>query len=202
MRAVEISQPGGPEVLKLVDAAACRRRSRTRSWSKSPPPGVNRPDVLQRMGIYPVPPGASDLPGLEIAGEVVAIGSARERSGSVGDKVCALVARRRLCRVLRRAGGAGAAGARRAVDDRGRALPETFFTVWGNVFDRGRLAPGEIAPRPGRHRGIGVTAIQMAKASGNRVFATAGLGRKVRRLRAPRRRRRRSTTRRRISSPR
>src|SRR5918992_976623 len=172
MKAVAIAKPGGPEVLK----------SSTRPVPKPKPheilikvaaAGVNRPDVLQRTGNYPVPPDASDLPGLEVAGEVVDTGDAA-KTWKLGDKICALVH--------------GGGYAEYCVAPEVQALPlpkglslveaaslpETFFTVWANVYDRGRLAPGESLLVQGGTSGIGVTAIQMAKATGNRVFATAG----------------------------
>jgi putative PIG3 family NAD(P)H quinone oxidoreductase len=135
--------------------------------------GVNRPDILQRQGGYAPPPGASDIPGLEIAGRIVALG---EGAGpwKVGDRVCALVA------------GGGYAEYCTApapqclpVPDgydmtQAAALPETFFTVWTNVFDRARLQPGEAFLVHGGSSGIGTTAIQLARAFGARVFATAG----------------------------
>ena len=172
MRVVEIAKPGGPEVLQPAD------------WPKPQPKpaeilvkvaaaGVNRPDVLQRTGNYPVPPDASPLPGLEIAGEVAEVGAA-VKSFKVGDRVCALVH--------------GGGYAEYCVAPEVQALPvptglslveaaslpETFFTVWSNVYDRGRLAPGESLLVQGGTSGIGVAAIQMAAATGNRVFATAG----------------------------
>jgi len=172
MRAVQIEKPGGPEVLRPAE----RSRPEPKPHEilvKVAAAGVNRPDVLQRMGLYAVPPDASDLPGLEIAGEVAACGSAVTR-WKVGDKVCALTH--------------GGGYAEYCVTPEVQALPvpkglsmveaaslpETFFTVWSNVFDRGRLAPGETLLVQGGTSGIGVTAIQMAKAMGNRVFATAG----------------------------
>ena len=172
MRAVEITKPGPPEVLKPAD----RPRPVPKPHEiliKVAAAGVNRPDVLQRTGNYPVPPGASDLPGLEVAGEVVETGSAAGL-WKKGDKVCALVH--------------GGGYAEYCVAPEAQALPvpkglslveaaslpETFFTVWGNVYDRGRLAPGESLLVQGGSSGIGVTAIQMAAATGNRVFATAG----------------------------
>jgi NADPH2:quinone reductase len=163
MRAVEITKPGGPEVLR----PAHRPKPSPRQGEilvKVAAAGVNRPDVLQRMGLYAVPPGASDLPGLEIAGEVV---------GS-GEKVCALT----------HGGGYAEYCAVPEVQAlpvpkglslvEAASLPETFFTVWANVYDRARLAPGETLLVQGGSSGIGVTAIQMAAATGNRVFATAG----------------------------
>lgn len=174
MRAVEISKPGGPEVLRPVD----RPRPSPKDGEiliKVVAAGVNRPDVLQRSGNYPVPPDASDLPGLEVAGEVVSPG----KTFKAGDKVCALV----------HGGGYAeycvAPEAQALPVPRGlslveaASLPETFFTVWGNVFDRGRLAPGETLLVQGGTSGIGVSAIQMAAAMGNRVFATAGSDDKV-----------------------
>jgi NADPH2:quinone reductase len=172
MRAVEITKPGPPEVLKPAD----RPRPAPKPHEiliKVAAAGVNRPDVLQRTGNDPVPPGASDLPGLEVAGEVVEAGSGTTL-WKKGDKVCALVH--------------GGGYAEYCVTPEVQALPvpkglslveaaslpETFFTVWGNVYDRGRLAPGESLLVQGGSSGIGVTAIQMAAATGNRVFATAG----------------------------
>src|SRR3954470_5461683 len=172
MRAVEISQPGGPEVLKLTDVPKPAPKP-SEILVKVAAAGVNRPDVLQRMGLYAVPPDASDLPGLEIAGEVVALG-AQVKNTKVGDKVCALV----------HGGGYAEYCATPEVTAlpipkglslvEAAALPETCFTVWGNVYDRAKLAPGETLLVQGGSSGIGVTAIQMAAATGNRVFATAG----------------------------
>ena len=172
MRAIQIDKPGGPEVLQPAE----RPRPEPKPHEilvKVAAAGVNRPDVLQRMGLYAVPPDASDLPGLEIAGEVVACGSAVTR-WKAGDKVCALThggGYAEYCvtpevQALPVPRGLSMAEA--------ASLPETFFTVWSNVFDRGRLAPGETLLVQGGTSGIGVTAIQMAVAMGNRVFATAG----------------------------
>jgi putative PIG3 family NAD(P)H quinone oxidoreductase len=172
MRAIEISQPGPPEVLKLterpdpvpaagevlieVDAA-----------------GVNRPDVIQRYGKYPPPPGASDLPGLEVAGRIAALGQSAT-GWKVGDRVCALLA-------------GGGYAERAAVPQeqvlpipkgltgiQAAAIPETFFTVWNNVFQRGKLQAGESILIHGGTSGIGTTAIQLARAFGARVMTTAG----------------------------
>jgi NADPH2:quinone reductase len=172
MKAVEISTPGGPEVLKLTERPVPVPKS-NEILIKVAAAGVNRPDVMQRYGKYPVPPDASDLPGLEVAGEVLAKGDA-VKMWKIGDKVCALVH--------------GGGYAEYCVAPQVQALPvpkglsmveaaslpETFFTVWGNVYDRGKLAPGESLLVQGGTSGIGVTAIQMARATGNRVFATAG----------------------------
>ena len=177
MRAVEISRPGGPEVLKLAELARPEPQA-SEILVKVSAAGVNRPDVLQRMGNYPVPPGASPLPGLEIAGEVAELGSG-VTTWKRGDKVCALA-------------NGGGYGEFCAVPE-GQALPvpkgwsmvdaasvpETFFTVWANVYERGRLAAGEALLVQGGTSGIGVAAIQMAAATGNRVFATAGSDDKV-----------------------
>jgi NADPH2:quinone reductase len=172
MRAVEVSKPGGPEVLKLVERPVPVPKA-NEILIKVAAAGVNRPDVLQRMGNYPVPADASDLPGLEVAGEVVAMGAA-VTMWKPGDKVCALVhggGYAEYCvapevQALPVPKGLTLAEA--------ASLPETFFTVWSNVYDRGGLKPGESLLVQGGTSGIGVTAIQMAAATGNRVFATAG----------------------------
>jgi NADPH2:quinone reductase len=172
MRAVEIAKPGGPEVLQSVVRPVPAPKA-NEILIRVAAAGVNRPDVLQRSGNYPVPPDASDLPGLEVAGEIAAAGSSVKAFKS-GDKVCALVH------------GGGYAEYCVAPEvtalpvpkgwslTEAASLPETFFTVWGNVYDRARLAPGESLLVQGGTSGIGVSAIQMAKATGNRVFATAG----------------------------
>lgn len=172
MQAVEISEPGGPEVLRLVTRPV-------------PVPGadeiliaihaagVNRPDALQRAGSYAPPPGASDLPGLEASGEIVAVGATVSR-WKVGDRVCALLP-----------GGGYAQYAVTHQDHalrvprdmdmlRAAALCETFFTVWSNVFVRGQLKAGETFLVHGGSSGIGTTAIQLATLRGARVFVTAG----------------------------
>ena len=172
MRCIQISKPGGPEVLLPAERPTPVPKA-NEILVKVAAAGVNRPDVLQRLGRYPVPPDASDLPGLEVAGEVVALGSSAKKF-RIGDKVCALIS--------------GGGYAEYCVAPEVQALPvpkglslleaaslpETFFTVWSNVYDRARLAPGETLLVQGGSSGIGVTAIQMAKATGNRVFATAG----------------------------
>jgi NADPH2:quinone reductase len=172
MRCVEISKPGGPEVLVPAERPTPAPKA-NEILVKVAAAGVNRPDVLQRMGKYAVPPDASDLPGLEIAGEIVGLGGSATRF-KVGDKVCALV----------HGGGYAEYCATPEVQAlpipkgltalEAASLPETFFTVWSNVYDRARLAPGESLLVQGGSSGIGVTAIQMAHAMGNRVFATAG----------------------------
>ncbi len=172
MRAVEIAKPGGPEVLTPVERPVPEPKDRE-ILVKVAAAGVNRPDVLQRTGNYPVPPDASDLPGLEIAGEVVACGAA-VTLWTPGDQVCALVhggGYAEYCiapevQALPVPKGLSLAEA--------ASLPETFFTVWSNVFDRAGLKPGETLLVQGGSSGIGVSAIQMACAMGNRVFATAG----------------------------
>src|SRR6267142_1446547 len=172
MRAVEISQPGGPEVLKLTERPVPQPKAHE-ILVKVAAAGVNRPDVLQRSGNYPVPPDASDLPGLEIAGEVVAKGSAATL-WKIGDRVCALVhggGYAEYCTVPE----VQALPVPKGLSlIEAASLPETCFTVWANVYDRARLAPGESLLVQGGSSGIGVTAIQMAAALGNRVFATAG----------------------------
>ena len=172
MIAIEITHPGGPDVLVAAERPV-----------PSPGPadvlirvaaaGVNRPDVMQRMGHYPPPPGASDIPGLEVAGTIARVG-ADAGAWRPGDRVCALVA------------GGGYAEycvapalqclpVPRDMDVvHAAAIPETFFTVWVNLFERGRLQAGESVLIHGGSSGIGTTAIQLARARGSQVFATAG----------------------------
>jgi putative PIG3 family NAD(P)H quinone oxidoreductase len=178
MTAIEIEAPGGPEVLVpatrpvpapgagevLIQVAAA---------------GVNRPDVLQRLGGYPPPPGASDIPGLEVAGRIVALGG-NAGALKLGDEVTALVTGGGYAEYC------AAPAAQCLPIPQGLSLteaagiPETFFTVWSNVFDRGRLKAGESFLVHGGSSGIGTTAIQLAKALGARVFATAGSAEKCR----------------------
>ncbi|WP_025516601.1 NAD(P)H-quinone oxidoreductase [Bordetella trematum] len=177
MRAVEISQPGGPEVLVPVECPI-PEAGPGEVLIKVSAAGINRPDVFQRKGNYAPPPGASQLPGLEVAGEIVA-GDAAAGGFRVGDKVCALVA-----------GGGYAeycvAPALQCLpipkglsDIEAAGLPETYFTVWSNVFDRGALAEGETLLVHGGASGIGTTAIQIARAMGHTVFATVGSDERV-----------------------
>jgi NADPH2:quinone reductase len=185
MHVIEIASFGGPDVLRLGErpmpvagaGEVCLRVGAS---------GVNRPDVLQRAGHYPAPAGASDIPGLEVAGSIVS-GDAQAMQAAglkLGDRVCALVA-----------GGGYAEFCVAPVaqclpvpkgfsDVEAASLPETFFTVWSNVFDRGRLAAGETLLIQGGTSGIGVTAIQLAKALGAKVIATAGSDAKCDAIRA------------------
>jgi NADPH2:quinone reductase len=178
MKVIEIEKPGGPEVLiEAVRPDPVLRPGEV--LVRVAAAGVNRPDVLQRMGNYPVPPGASDIPGLEVAGTIVA-GSLAGSSYQIGDRVCALVAGggyAELCAVPLGQCLPVPAG---LSDLEAASLPETFFTVWTNVFDRARLAAGETLLVQGGTSGIGVAAIQMARALGHRVFATAGSDEKAR----------------------
>lgn len=178
MRAIEISTPGSADVLRLVDRP-------------DPVPGVgevlisiaaagvNRPDLMQREGHYPPPKGATDIPGLEAAGRIVALGPGEPRSASgrvwrVGDEVCALLPGGGYAELVTVSG----LCCLRVPDgmslEHSAAIPETFFTVWTNVFDRGRLQAGEWLLVHGGTSGIGTTAIQLAVARGARVIATAG----------------------------
>lgn len=180
MQAVEITRPGGPEVLRLTERPT-PRPGPGEVLIQVAAPGVNRPDVFQRMGRYPPPPGASDLPGLEVAGTAVEGDFSAGNSFKLkpGDVVCALLA--------------GGGYAEYAVAPLGQclpvpkglspieaaALPETFFTVWSNVFDRGQLGRGEGGPDEsllvqGGSSGIGAAAIQIAHALGHAVFAHLG----------------------------
>lgn len=172
MRAVEISKPGGPEVLKLVE-----REIPVPGYGqiliKTAYAGVNRPDALQRAGLYAPPPTASDLPGLEASGTVVDVGAGVHEWQS-GDAVCALLPGGGYAEyVVTQA--AHALRIPTNVDLKSAAcLPETFFTVWSNLFMRGGLKAGELFLVHGGSSGIGTTAIQLANAKGARVFATAG----------------------------
>ncbi|WP_332750626.1 NAD(P)H-quinone oxidoreductase [Hydrogenophaga sp.] len=175
MQAVEISSFGAPEVLRLGERAmpvAAEGEVLIRVSAS----GVNRPDVLQRTGNYPVPPGASDIPGLEVAG-VVASGDEAAMAAAglkVGDRVCALVAGGGYAQWCVAPVGQCLPVPEGLDDIAAASLPETFFTVWSNVFDRARLQAGETLLIQGGTSGIGVTAIQMAKALGASVIATAG----------------------------
>lgn len=172
MRAIEIRGPGGPEVLELAERPV-PVPGEGEILVRVAAAGVNRPDVAQRQGAYPPPPGASDIPGLEIAGEVAAVGPGVGRWRS-GDRVAALVT------------GGGYADYCLAHEDHAlpvpqglplaaaAAIPETLFTVWHNVVERGRLTPGEWLLVHGGASGIGTMAIQLARARGGRVIVTAG----------------------------
>jgi putative PIG3 family NAD(P)H quinone oxidoreductase len=172
MQAVEITQPGGPEVL----TPTTRPRPVARAGEvviRLAYAGVNRPDALQRAGLYAPPPGASDLPGLEGAGEIVALG-AGVSGWQVGDRVCALLPGGGYAEYVATPAAhclpvPAGMGLREAA-----CLPETFFTVWSNVFQRGALRGGERFLVHGGSSGIGTTAIQLAHAFGARVFTTAG----------------------------
>jgi len=182
MRAIEITQPGKPDVLQLCERPTPVLKA-GEVLIRVHAAGINRPDVLQRMGKYPVPPGASDLPGLEVAGEIVD-GDLADSGFKKGDLVCALV----------QGGGyaeycAAPLGQCLPVPEglsalEAATLPETYFTVWSNVFDRAQLGEGESLLVQGGSSGIGVTAIQLAKALGHRVFATAGTDDKCRAVEA------------------
>ena len=175
MRAVEIASYGAPDVLRLVERPvpeAGEGELRIRVAAS----GVNRPDVLQRLGHYPVPAGASDIPGLEVAG-VIESGDAAalKRAGfKLGDRVCALVAGGGYAELCVAPVAQCLPVPHGLSDEEAAALPETFFTVWSNVFDRGRLQKGETLLVHGGTSGIGVTAIQLAKAMGAKVLVTAG----------------------------
>jgi NADPH2:quinone reductase len=175
MKAVEISSFGPPDVLRLGERPA-PVPGEGELLIRVTASGVNRPDVLQRTGNYPVPPGASDIPGLEVAGEVVS-GDAKAMAAAglkAGDRVCALVAGGGYADLCVAPVGQCLPVPRGYSDVEAASLPETFFTVWSNVFDRARLQAGETLLIQGGSSGIGVTAIQMAKALGAKVIATAG----------------------------
>lgn len=172
MVAIEISEPGGPEVLKPVSRPV-PTPGHGEVLVKVAAAGVNRPDVVQRLGLYPPPPGASDLPGLEIAGTIVDVG-AGVTGLSKGDKVCALVAGGGYAEYCLADAPLVLPMPKGLSLEEAAALPETFFTVWTNVFDRARLRAGETILIHGGTSGIGTTAIQLAHVFGARVFATAG----------------------------
>jgi len=178
MRAIEIDHPGGPEVLRL-GMRPTPRPGPTEVLIRVAAAGVNYPDTVQRRGFYAPPPGTTDIPGLEVAGTIVEVGSALT-GVKPGDAVCALLAGggyAEYCvvpfaQVLPMPAGMDFVTA--------AAIPETFFTVWVNVFERGKLRAGEAFLVHGGTSGIGTTAIQLAKAIGARVFATAGTAEKCR----------------------
>ncbi len=172
MRAIEISKPGGPEVLQLADRPV-PNPAHDQVVIKVAYAGVNRPDALQRAGLYNPPEGASDLPGLEAAGEVVACG-AGVSTVTVGDQVCALLPGGGYAEYVATSAAHCLPVPQGLTLQQAACLPETFFTVWSNVFMRGGLQAGERFLVHGGSSGIGTTAIQLAKAFGARVFTTAG----------------------------
>jgi NADPH2:quinone reductase len=175
MKAIEITRPGAPEVLQPVERPAPMPAAGEMLIAVRAS-GVNRPDVLQRKGAYPPPAGASDLPGLEVAG-TVAGGDAAELAAAgfaVGDRVCALVAGGGYAELCTAPIGQCLPVPAGLSDVEAAALPETFFTVWQNVFEIAKLRPGETLLVQGGSSGIGVTAIQLAKALGSAVIVTAG----------------------------
>jgi NADPH2:quinone reductase len=172
MQVVEITQPGGPEVLKPATRPVPQPRA-GEVLIQVAAAGVNRPDCLQRAGAYAPPPGASHLPGLEVAGTVVRLGEGASQ-WKIGDQVCALTPGGGYAQYCLTPA-AHCLPVPQGLDlIQSASLPETFFTVWINVFERARLAPGETLLVQGGSSGIGVTAIQMARAFGHRVLATAG----------------------------
>ena len=175
MKAIEITAFGAPDVLRQCERAMPVPSS-GELLIRVAASGVNRPDVLQRTGHYPVPPGASDIPGLEVAGTIEqGDEEALARSGfKLGDHVCALVAGGGYAEYCVAPVGQCLPVPRGWSDVQAASLPETVFTVWSNVFDRGRLQSGETLLVQGGSSGIGVTAIQLAKAMGARVMVTAG----------------------------
>jgi NADPH2:quinone reductase len=175
MKAIEITSYGAPEVLRLGDRPD-PLPAKGELLIRVAASGINRPDVFQRTGNYPVPPGASDIPGLEVAGVIVG-GDAAELATAgfkTGDRVCALVAGGGYAELCTAPIAQCLPVPKGLSDIEAASLPETFFTVWSNVFDRGRLQSGETLLIQGGSSGIGVTAIQLAKAMGATVIVTAG----------------------------
>jgi NADPH2:quinone reductase len=178
MICIEIAKPGGPDVLHPAERPD-PVPSAGEVLIRVAAAGINRPDVLQRRGVYPPPPGVSDIPGLEVAGAIEAVGSG-VHEWRVGDRVCALVAGGGYATMCV-APAPQCLPVPATLDDvAAAAVPETFFTVWTNVFDRGRLETGETALFHGGSSGIGTTAIQLAVARGATVFVTAGSDEKCR----------------------
>ncbi|AEC20390.1 putative NADPH quinone oxidoreductase, zinc binding protein [Pusillimonas sp. T7-7] len=178
MKAVEISKPGGPEVLVLVDRPVPELKP-GEVLIKVSAAGINRPDVFQRKGNYPPPAGASDLPGLEVVGEIVS-GETGDTGLAIGDKVCALVAGGGYAEYCAAPAAQCLPIPKGLSDVEAAGLPETYYTVWTNVFDRGRLSAGESLLVHGGASGIGTTAVQLATAMGNKVYATVGSDERVR----------------------
>ncbi|MEM5467401.1 NAD(P)H-quinone oxidoreductase [Celeribacter marinus] len=172
MRAVEIAQAGGPEVLRFTTRLVPTPKA-DEIVIKVAFSGVNRPDALQRAGLYNPPVGASDLPGLEVAGEVAAVG-ASVSSYAIGDPVCALVPGGGYAEYVATPAAHALPVPKGLTLEQAACLPETFFTVWSNVFMRGGLQAGERILIHGGASGIGTTAIQLAQVFGARVFVTAG----------------------------
>ena len=172
MNAVEIAFAGGPDALKPVEVRT-PYPGEGEVLIKVDAAGVNRPDVMQRKGLYPPPPGASELPGLEVSGTIVTLGRNTSRF-SEGDEVCALVHGGGYAEYVAVSEKTCLPAPKGLPLKEAAGLPETFFTVWTNVFERGNLQPGETLLVHGGSSGIGTTAIMMANAMGNTVYATAG----------------------------
>jgi NADPH2:quinone reductase len=172
MVAIEIASPGGPDVLVAVERPV-PQPGLAEVLVQVAAAGVNRPDILQRLGRYPPPPGASDVPGLEMAGRIVAVGDGVAR-WKVGDEVCALVTGGGYAEFCVAPAAQCLPVPRGSTLVEAASLPETSFTVWTNVFERGKLQAGETFLVHGGSSGIGTMAIQLARAFGARVFATAG----------------------------
>ena len=178
MNAIEISEPGGPDVLKMVQRKV-PTQERGEVLIQIEAAGVNRPDVAQRQGHYAPPAGAVDIPGLEVAGKIVALGKG-VTDWKMGDEICALVTGGGYAEYVATPASLCLPLPKGVAMPEGAAIPETFFTVWSNVFDRGRLKAGETFLVHGGSSGIGTTAIQLAANFGARVFATAGSQEKCR----------------------
>ena len=178
MQYIEITEPGGPEVLQVREGDEPEPRT-GEVLIKVAAAGVNRPDVLQRRGLYPLPPNVSPIPGLEVAGEVATLGEGSGRF-KAGDRVCALTNGGGYAEFVNLPEGQCLPIPKGLSMEEAAGLPETFFTVWSNVFDRAALQAGESFLVHGGSGGIGTSAIQMARALGARVFTTAGSDEKCR----------------------
>ncbi|WP_345797443.1 NAD(P)H-quinone oxidoreductase [Castellaniella sp. MT123] len=182
MKAIEITKPGGPDVLRLVDRPTPVPGT-GEVLIEVEAAGVNRPDVFQRQGSYPPPDGASDLPGLEVAGRIVS-GDPESAGLKIGDDVCALIAGGGYAQYCVAPAGQCLPVPSGLSMTEAAALPETYFTVWSNVFDRAALASGETLLVHGGASGIGTTAITLARAFGHAVYATAGSDERVQAIEA------------------
>jgi NADPH:quinone reductase len=182
MTAIEIREPGPPQVLRAV-SRPIPEPGRGEVLIKIAAAGVNRPDILQRKGAYPPPPGVTDIPGLEVAGEVVRLG-AGVHEPPLGSRVCALIAGGGYAQFVTAPAVQCLPVPQGLTLEEAAAVPETFFTVWLNLFERARLKRGETLLVHGGSSGIGTTAIMLARAFGVRVFATAGSAQKCEACRA------------------
>ena len=178
MHAIAITEPGSPEVLKLTQRPLPHAKE-DEVLIKVYAAGINRPDMMQRAGLYPPPPGVTDIPGLEVSGVIISVGD-RVNDWQIGDSVCALVAGGGYAEYVTAPGSQCLPIPRGLTFREAASIPETYFTVWSNVFDRAQLAEKESILVHGGSSGIGTTAIQLCRAFGRKIFVTAGSDEKCR----------------------